>query len=276
MRKRPISKNSFAVFLITIILITSIHLQKAYAEKTIIARLTSFKGYLNVTRDDTALPPVVNMPLLNNDRIKIVDGTATIQFPEGSILRLLPRTEIIMKETKKKRKTGIFKRSYTSRFIEVISGKLWADIIPKGNIETEIDTGISIIQLNEGSVEISIGFATGTVSVGCSRGRILLTVVIAGVTYVEELTSGQYTNIISGIPPTVSAPYISGAITRLEPLIKKRVEELVQKKVPAPEPTIEPKEEPLIAIETMSLSEQTAPKPIAPVAPPASASPSTP
>ena len=146
---RPVFKNTLAVFLITILLVISAPLQKAYAKKVIIARMTSFQGYLNVTRDDTALPPVVNMRLLNNDRIKIVEGTATIQFTDGSILRLLSGTEIIIKETRKKRKTGIFKRSYTNRLIEIISGKLWADILPKDGIETEFDTGIATIQMDQ-------------------------------------------------------------------------------------------------------------------------------
>ena len=274
MRKGPLSKNSLAVYLITFLLIISIPLQKAYAKKTIIARMTSFKGYLNITRDDTALPPVVNMPLLNNDRIKIVDGTATIQFYEGSILRLVPRSEIIIKETKKKRKTGIFKRTYTSRFIEIISGKLWADIVPKGDMVTEFDTGISTIQLDAGSVEIGIGFATGTVSVGCSKGNILITVVIAGITYKEKLTSGQYTTIIPGIPPTVSTPYAAGAITHLEPFIEERMVEPIP--IPKPEPKIEPEAEPTIAIEADLIPEQRPPEPVAPHHPPAPASPSTP
>jgi hypothetical protein len=264
MGQRPIFKNLLAVFLITILLIISIPLQKAYAKNAIIARMTTFKGYLNVTRDDTALAPVVNMPLLNNDRIKIVEGTATIQFSDGSILRLLPGTEIIIKETRKKRKRGVFKRSYTSRFIEIISGKLWADIIPRDGVETEFDTGIATIQSDEGSVEIGIGFATGTVSVGCSKGNISVTVVIAGVTYKKKLTFGQHTTIIPGVPPTVSTPYFAGAITHLEPIIERRIVE----PIPAPEPTIEAEAEPT--------PEERPPEPIATEPPPASASPWSP
>jgi hypothetical protein len=264
MGKRRATINLLSVFLFSILFFAPTPMQKAYAKEKVIAEMTAFKGHLNVIRDDTTIPPAVNMDLLNNDRIKIAEGTATIQFSDGSILRLLPGTEIIIKETRKKRKRGVFKRSYTSRFIEIISGKLWADIIPRDGIETEFDTGIATIQSDEGSVEIGIGFATGTVSVGCSKGNISVTVVIAGVTYKKKLTFGQHTTIIPGVPPTVSTPYFAGAITHLEPIIERRIVE----PIPAPEPTIEAEAEPT--------PEERPPEPIATEPPPASASPWTP
>jgi len=199
-------------------------MQKAYAKEKVIAEIAAFKGHLNVMRDGTSIPPVVNMDLLNNDRINVLEGTAEIRFNDGSTLILLTNAEIIIKESLKKREvSGALKRSYTLRLIKIVSGRLWANIIPMGDIRTEFETDAAIIQLDRGTVEIGIGFATGTVSIGCPKGGVTGRVVIAGITYKVVLATGQSTTIIPGTPPTPPAPYNPGMIAPVDPETKKRM-----------------------------------------------------
>lgn len=224
MGKRRATINILTVFLFSILFFASTPMQKAYAKEKVIAEMTAFKGHLNIIRDGTTIPPAVNMDLLNNDRINVFEGRAEILFYDGSTLLLLTNTEIIIKESLKKREvSGALKRSYTFRLIKIVSGRLWANIIPMADIKTEFETDAAIMQLNRGTVEIGIGFATGTVSIGCPKGEVTVRVVIAGITYKVVLTTGQSTTIIPGTPPTPPAPYNPGIIAPVDPETKKRM-----------------------------------------------------
>ncbi|MDY6854458.1 MAG: hypothetical protein SWO11_07085 [Thermodesulfobacteriota bacterium] len=228
MERRRTTINLLTVFLFSIILFASASMQKAYGKEEIIAKMTGFKGHLNIMRNEVAIPPVVNLHLLNNDRINVVEGTAEINFDDGSTVVLFTNTEIIIKQDLKKRDlTGVLKRSYTLRFIKIVSGRLWANVIPMEYIITEFETGAGTIQIKRGTVEIAIGFVTGTVSIGCPRGEATVRVLIAGITHEVDLTAGQLTTIIPGTPPTSPVSYTPGTIVPIDPETEKMMMKLL-------------------------------------------------
>ena len=75
--------------------------QDVYAQEAI-GNLSKFDGDIELARKSHAL--TLDMPMFDEDRIKTEEGMADVNFKDGSLLKIRPQSDMVIKLTKKKRK----------------------------------------------------------------------------------------------------------------------------------------------------------------------------
>ena len=99
---------------------------------SVIAKLTSFEGSVDVVRAGIPLALYPQLPLFSGDILHTRDGRATLVFEDRSEIRLKPQTRITVSETAERRD------------ISVAIGRLWAFIVSQKERGTDFRTGGTI------------------------------------------------------------------------------------------------------------------------------------
>lgn len=203
-------------------LVLSLGQPTAYAQESI-GSLKQFEGAVELSRKSNALS--LDMPMFDEDRIKTEEGSAEVTFKDGSILKVRPQSDMLIKVTKQKRKLlGVWTKEYLARIITIDRGEANAVITPNKDLKTEFesvsaitavrgttvtinvnDEGYTIVQPEEGEVECSSldGWITYTLSTGESMGvfqcpppeSVLLLVCYSGTI---EVNVGNCTLVLEG------------------------------------------------------------------------------
>jgi len=188
-----------------------------------IGNLKTFEGDVELSRKSEGLTP--DMPMFDEDRIKTQEGSAEVNFKDGSILKIRPQSDMLIKVTQRKRKLlGVWTPEYLARIITINRGETNAAIKPNKDLKTEFESvsaitavrgttvtinvnneGYTIVQPEEGEVECSShdGWLTYTLSTGESMGifqcpppeSVMLLVCYSGTI---EVNVGNYTLVLEG------------------------------------------------------------------------------
>ena len=183
-----------AVLAFFMLSIPSIEGKEALAQENI-AKLSKFEGQVELVREGNTIPLNPGMPILSGDGIKTLEGTAWVEFSDGSTLEIQPQSTITVEKGIKKRKVmGVWTEEYLARTVKVDRGEVFAKINPEGSLKTEFeslaadavvkgttltfsvnDEGYTIIQSEEGVLDCFTqdGWVTFTLSSGESVGAYI-------------------------------------------------------------------------------------------------------
>ncbi|MBW1863200.1 MAG: hypothetical protein JRJ02_12625 [Deltaproteobacteria bacterium] len=106
-----------------------------------IAHLTAFEGQVELVREGSAVPVSAGMPIVNADKIVALEGTAEVEFLNGSTLDIEPQSTIVISHGTKQRKLrGVLTEEYQGRTIIVERGQVNASIVPSEAFQTEFES----------------------------------------------------------------------------------------------------------------------------------------
>jgi quercetin dioxygenase-like cupin family protein len=140
------------------------------AQETI-GKLAKFKGEVELVREGASVPIKPDMPILSGDRIKTEKGLAEVKFKDGSLLKIRPRSNMVLTQTKKKRKfLGVWTKEYLSRTINIKQGEAFAEIKPREDLKTEFESPSVITAVRGTTLTVGVDPATGETTISVDVG----------------------------------------------------------------------------------------------------------
>ena len=116
--------------------------------KETIAKLSAFKGEVELERKGKSIPLELNMPLFSKDKIRTKVGSAEIDLLDGSTLKIECHTEIILQQLERRRKIlGARTKSYLCCLLNIITGEISGEIKPRKDLVTEFETATAIVAI---------------------------------------------------------------------------------------------------------------------------------
>jgi len=171
MRPFPLFKAVFITCFISLIFILC---QKPALAQRAIAKLSAFKGEVELVREGRSIPLKPNMLIVPKDRIKVEEGMAEITYyDDGSILKIKPHTDITLDQRKKKRKIlGLWTKTYLSRLINIFKGKVTGIIKKRRDLVTEFETPALVAAVRGTTLNIEFDEETGTTTISSDVGVV--------------------------------------------------------------------------------------------------------
>ena len=172
MRPFPLFKAVFITCFISLIFILC---QKPALAQGAIAKLSAFKGEVELVREGRSIPLNPNMLIVAKDRIKVEEGMAEITYyDDGSTLTIRPHTEITLDQRKKKRKLfGLWSKTYLSRLINIIKGTVSGNIKKSKTLVTEFETPALVAAVRGTTLSFGFNPDTGQAELRTDAGEIL-------------------------------------------------------------------------------------------------------
>lgn len=133
-------------------------------EVRILSRVRAEGRWLRVTK--------TGVGLYNGDRIRTIDGKATVTFPDGSVIKVSENSDITIEERPTRRKLfGFVDISFINRNVKVAFGKLWANVKHARGKWTSFDTRSAVAGIKGTTITLEVD-SFGNMNFTCDEGFV--------------------------------------------------------------------------------------------------------